>query len=218
MYYDSIYNSIFPIWKYVARNATLAEMRAKNLIRQHHIHNGGEAARAMPKKSNPQNADESTGSFSFRVKIGEDEVEIRGTHEEVTKTLENLPSLVPSIQAAFDGLKPKTVATLTVKTQAQPKTGTEETVQVFPKIATTSNSVEAVIKVLETDWGKWRPRTVEELKDAMKASGLKFSDRMLSETLDALARKCVVRRWNTNTGFVYILAERKDVGLKEEAE
>jgi hypothetical protein len=193
-------------------------MRAKNLIRQHHIHNGGEAARAMPKKSNPHNADESTGSFSFRVKIGEDEVEIRGTHEEVTKTLENLPSLVPSIHTAFDGLKPQTVATLTVKTQAQPKTGTEETVQVFPKIATTSNSVEAVIKVLETDWGKWRPRTVEELKDAMKASGLKFSDRVLSETLDALARKCVVRRWNTNTGFVYILAERKDLELKEKAE
>jgi hypothetical protein len=174
----------------------------------------------MPnKKNNPKNADEKTGNFSFRVKIGEDEVEIKGTHEEVTKTLEHLPNLAPSIQTAFDNLKPKTVATLTVKTEApQTKTPVDDSAKDFPKIAPTSNSVEAVVRVLETDWGKWRPRTVEELKEAMRASGLKFSDHVLSETLDALAKKGVVRRWNTNTGFVYILAERKDVGLKEEAE
>ncbi len=175
----------------------------------------------MPnKKSTPQNSDERNGVFSFRMKIGEDEVEIRGTQEEVAKTIENLPTLVPSIQKAFENLKPKTVATLTVKTEgSQSKTASpEETVQAYPKIASTSNCVEAVIRVLETDWGKWRPRTVEELKETMKANGLKFSDHMLSETLDLLARKGMVRRWNTNTGFVYILAERKDLGLKEEAE
>jgi uncharacterized protein with PIN domain len=173
----------------------------------------------LPKKKTiPQNAEEKARSFSFRVKIGEDEVEIKGTQEEVTKTLENLPNIVPSIQKAFENLKPKTVATLTVKTEAQPKTGVEETAQTLPKISATSSAVEAVIRVLETDWGKWRPRTVEELREAMKASGLKFSDHVLSETLDALAKKGVVRRWNTNTGFVYILAERKDLGLKEKAE
>jgi hypothetical protein len=174
----------------------------------------------LPNKQNkPPNADEKTASFSFRVKIGEDEVEIKGTHEEVAKTIENLPNLVPSLQKAFEDLKPKTVATLTVKTEAQqPKSGSDETAQVFPKIASTASCVEAVVRVLETDWGKWRPRTVEELKETMKASGLKFSDHVLSETLDGLARKGVLRRWNTNTGFVYILAERKDVGLKEEAE
>ena len=171
------------------------------------------------KKSNPQNADEKAGIFSFRVKIGEDEVEIKGTHEEVMKTLENLPNVVPSIHTAFDNLKPKTVATLTVKTEAQQaKTAPDDSAQGFPKIAATSNCVEAVVRVLETDWGKWRPRTVGELREAVKASGLKFSDHVLSETLDALAKKGVVRRWNTNTGFVYILAEGKDLGLKEEAE
>jgi hypothetical protein len=32
---------------------------------------------------------------------------------------------------------------------------------------------------------------------------------MLTATLDALAEKGKVQRWNTNTGFVYILAEEK---------
>jgi hypothetical protein len=170
----------------------------------------------LPNKENKQRAGEKkTADFSFRMKIGEDEVEISGTHEEVTKTLENLHNLVPNIHKAFEDLKPKTVATLTVKTEAQPKANPEETAQTFPKIATTSNSVEAVIRVLETDWGKWRPRTEDELKEAMKSNDLKFSDHTLSQTLDALAKKGLVRRWSTNTGFVYILAEAKELSLKE---
>ncbi|HJW65956.1 MAG TPA: hypothetical protein VJ507_04150, partial [Candidatus Bathyarchaeia archaeon] len=125
--------------------------------------------------------------FAFRIKMGEYEVEIKGTHEEVTKTLENLPSLVPSIHKAFETIKPKTVATLTVKTEAQPKTASEEPAQAFPKIAAPTSCEEAIFRILETDWGKWRPRTVEELKEAMRANGLKYSDRVLSESLTFLA-------------------------------
>ena len=66
-----------------------------------------------------------------------------------------------------------------------------------------------MLRFLETDWGKWRPRTMEELREAMRANELKYSERTLGATLDALAEKGKVRRWNTNTGFVYILAEGK---------
>ena len=156
--------------------------------------------------------------FAFRIKMGEYEVEIRGTHEEVTKTLENLPSLVPNIHKAYETIKPKTIATLTVKTEAQPKTASEEPAQAFPKIAAPTSCEEAIFRILETDWGKWRPRTVEELKEAMRANGLKYSDRVLSESLTFLANKGRVRRWNTNTGFVYILAEKKGLSEGEEAE
>jgi hypothetical protein len=156
--------------------------------------------------------------FAFRIKMGEYEVEIRGTHEEVTKTIENLPSLVPNIHKAFETMKPKTVATLTVKTEAQPKSVSEEPAQAFPKITPTKSCEEAVFRILETDWGKWRPRTVKELKEAMSANGLKYSDRVLSETLTLLANKGMVRRWNTNTGFVYILAEKKSLSGGEEAQ
>lgn len=170
----------------------------------------------MPNKTNKEREDEKkTANFSFRMKVGEDEVEVSGTHEEVTKTLESLPDLVPQIHKAFEDLKPKTVATLTVKTEEQPKAGSEENAQTFPRIAATSNVVEAVMRTLETDWGKWRPRTEEELKETLQASGLKFSDHILSQTLDTLAKKGMVRRWNTNTGFVYILAEAKAVSFRE---
>ena len=155
--------------------------------------------------------------FAFRIKMGEYEVEIKGTNEEVVKTIENLPSLVPNIHKAFESIKPKTIATLTVKTEAQPKAGSEEPAQAFPKILAPATCEEAVFRILETDWGKWRPRTVEELKEAMRVNGLKYSDRVFSETLALLANRGLVRRWNTNTGFVYILAEKKGLGEGEEA-
>jgi hypothetical protein len=50
---------------------------------------------------------------------------------------------------------------------------------------------------------------MEELKDAMKANKIKYTKRSLAETLNKLTAKGMVRRWNTNTGFVYILAEEK---------
>jgi hypothetical protein len=169
------------------------------------------------KKPITKEIDEKKDSFAFRMRNGEQEIEIKGTHDEVTKTIANLPSLIGNITVAFDALKPKTVATLTVKTEAQPKSDVEEHVQSFPKIASPKNSEEAIFRILGTDWGKWRPRTVEELKEAMKANGLRYSDRVLSDTLDELAKKGMVHRWNTNTGFVYILGEEKSVSVGEQA-
>lgn len=160
------------------------------------------------KKVKEQNIEEKHEGFAFRIKIGEYEVEIRGTYGEVTKTIENLPNLVTNVQKAFENVKPKTVATLTVKTEA-PKATREPPAQKYPKIASPASCEEAVLRFLETDWGKWRPRTMEELQEAIKANGLKYPGRTLGATLDALADKGMVRRWDTNTGFVYILAEEK---------
>ncbi len=149
--------------------------------------------------------------FAFRVKIGEYEVEITGTHEEVTKTLENLPNLITNVHKAFENVKPKTVATLTVKTEPSPKEKEmpKPAAQTYPKIKSVAKCEDAVLKLLETDWGKWRPRTMEELNDAMKANEIKYTTRTLEGTLNKLADKGMVRRWNTTSGFVYILAERK---------
>lgn len=152
-----------------------------------------------------------SGGFAFRVKIGEYEVEIKGTHEEVTKTLKDLPDLVTNVHKAFENVKPKTIATLTVKTEPtdKAKTAPKTPAQTYPKITSAANCEDAVLRLLETNWGKWRPRTMEELKDAMKANKMKYTKRTLTGTLNKLADKGMVRRWNTNTGFVYILAEEK---------
>jgi hypothetical protein len=150
-------------------------------------------------------------SFAFRVKIGEYEVEIQGTHEDVTRTLKDLPELVTNVHKAFENVKPKTIATLTVKTEPTAKANAtpKKPAQTYPKIKSAVNCEDAVLRLLETDWGKWRPRTMEELKDAMKANKMKYNKRTLDGTLNKLADKGMVRRWNTNTGFVYILAEEK---------
>lgn len=146
--------------------------------------------------------------FAFRIKFGEFEVEVRGTREEVLRTVEDLPELMVNVSKAFEILKPKTVATLTVKAAETPKEKTVET-QRYPKIAHTENCDEAILRVLETDWGKWRPRTIDELKEALKASGLDFSGRVFAGVLLGLVRSGKVRRWKTDAGYVYILAEKE---------
>jgi hypothetical protein len=147
------------------------------------------------------------GSFVFRVKMGEYEVEIGGSREDVLKTIEELPSLMAGVRGAFEDLKPKTVATLTVKTEAGKKE--EPAAQKYPKVSRTEKCDEAILRVLETDWGKWRPRTISELKEALKANGLSFSGRVFAGVLMGLVRSGKVRRWKTDAGHVYILAEQE---------
>jgi hypothetical protein len=162
----------------------------------------------LPKKAAKE---EKPRNFSFRLKIGEYEVEIQGNYEEVTKTLKDLNNLVTNVHKAFENVKPKTVATLTVKTEpvAKNKAASKTPAQTYPKIKSAGNCEDAVLKLLETDWGKWRPRTMEELDDAMKANKITYTKRTLEKTLNKLSDKGLVRRWNTNTGFVYILADEK---------
>jgi Fe2+ or Zn2+ uptake regulation protein len=58
---------------------------------------------------------------------------------------------------------------------------------------------------------------MEEMKDAMKANKMEYNTRTLNGTLNTLADKGLVRRWNTTTGFVYILAEEKPLSSGGEA-
>jgi hypothetical protein len=149
---------------------------------------------------------EAQKNFVFRVKMGEYEVEINGTREEVLKTIDELPSLTVNVHKAFESLKPKTVATLTLKKEGAKE---EALMQKYPKILRTEKCDEAILRILETDWGKWRPRTVTELKDALKENKLNFSGRILAGVLMGLVRKRKVRRWKTDAGYVYILAEKE---------
>ena len=122
----------------------------------------------------------------FRVKLGEYEVEVCGRREEVLKTIEDLPGLMGCVGKAFESVKPKKVTTLTVKTEAPKESN--QTEQKYPKIAVSESCDEAVLRLLATDWGKWRPRTIDEIKEALKASGLDFPGRTLSAVLSGSPR------------------------------
>ncbi len=168
----------------------------------------------MPEKIARTNQD----GFMFRVRMGDQEVELNGTREEVLKTLEDLPNLMGTVNKAFESVKPKKVTTLTVKT-SEAKSETASSPRQYPKIAPTERYDDAVLKLMETDWGKWRPRTLEELKDALKTNGMDYSGRILAGALANLVKKEKIRRWNTDSGNVYILAEKEALGeLRGETE
>jgi hypothetical protein len=156
------------------------------------------------------------GSFALRVKMGDYEVEVTGAYEQVLDTMKALPSLISDIDKAFEKVKPKKVATLTVKTGAP--TTERPPSQQFPQILHTAKLDEALLKVLETDWGKWRPRTINELSEALKTNELEHSVRTLSAVLMELVKKEKIRRWSTNTGYVYILAEKEALRSRGDAE
>lgn len=145
-------------------------------------------------------------SFAFRVKMGEYEVEISGERGEVVNTIKELPNLMAEVHKAFEASKPKTKATITVKTEA--KKGKTQ-VQKYPKILRPESCREAISSILGTDWGKWRPRTVDELRQALKANELNYSGRTIAGVLLSLVNKGEVRRWRTDSGCVYILAEEE---------
>jgi len=154
-------------------------------------------------------------NFAFRLRTGDYEVEIDGNYGDVLNTIKNLPNLVVDIDKAFEKIKPRKVATLTVKTETA---GPRKTPMQYPQIQSSEKLDEALLRMLETDWGKWRPRTIEELDEALKANGSEQSLRSLGGVLMDLVKKGKIRRWNTNAGYVYILAEKEALHSKGEVE
>jgi len=132
--------------------------------------------------------------FSFRVKMGRQEIEISGTREEVIKTIEELPSLVTSISKAFESTK-------------NVRTASKSVTSIYPSISSSSCS-EAVLQLLGTDWGR-QSRTLTELGEALKANALHYPSTTLSGVLAWLVRKNKIKRWKTDKGYVYVLAGGK---------
>jgi len=137
-------------------------------------------------------------SFSFRVKIGSQEIEISGSREEVMKTIEELPLLMEMVSKAFGSTKKREEPSQSVGS-------------VYPSVSASSCS-EAVLQLLSSDWGK-QPRTLTELGEALKANAVYYPSTTISGVLSWLVRKNKIKRWKTDKGYVYVLAGgRKDNG------
>jgi hypothetical protein len=129
--------------------------------------------------------------FSFRVKMGQREIEISGTREEVMKTLEELPQLMETVSKAFESTK-------TAKENKQ------HTGSAYPSVSASGCS-EAVLQLLTSDWGK-QPRSLPELGEALKANAVYYPSTTVSGVLAWLIRKNKIKRWKTDKGYVYVLA------------
>ncbi len=135
--------------------------------------------------------------FSFRVKMGQMEIEISGTREEVMKTIEELPKLMETVSNAFGSTKNREE--------------TKSVSSVFPFVSSSSCS-EAVLQILTSDWGR-QPRGLTELGAALKANAVYYPSTTLSGVLSWLVRKNKIKRWKTDKGYVYVLAGgRKENG------
>lgn len=75
---------------------------------------------------------------------------------------------------------------------------------IFPSISSSSCS-EAILKLLASDWGR-QPRTLTELREALKANAVYNPSTTLSGVLTWLLRKNKIKRWKTDKGYAYVLA------------
>lgn len=147
--------------------------------------------------------------FSFRIKINQNEVEISGTQREVLKTIKDLPNLIESVSKAFVKINPKISGAEKTPVKVQVVSSAAGPSKMYPAIKKAKNCSQGVLKLLETDWGAWRPRTLAEIVEALKINAIHYPSTTLSGVLSWLVKKGKVRRWKTDAGFVYILAEKE---------
>ena len=146
--------------------------------------------------------------FSLRVKINQNEIEISGTQKEVLKTMQELPELIVKVSKAFNEKNSEVAAE---KTPIKVRLASPETVSSkgSPSIKGAKNCSQAVLKLLETEWGAWRPRTLSEIVEALKDNAFHYPASTLSGVLSWLVKRGKVRRWKTDAGYVYILPEKE---------
>lgn len=153
-------------------------------------------------------------AFSFRVKLGDYEVEISGTRKEVLGILDELPVLVAKVLKGLEEAKLKIVSSptaakpITVRVTSSPTSANPAAQSMpIPSIPPAKQFSQSILNLLETDWGRWRPRTMPEIIEALKANAIHYPATTLSGVLTWLVKKGKVRRWKTDEGYVYILAE-----------
>ncbi len=142
----------------------------------------------------------SDSPFHIKIRIGEIEVELGGSLEEVFKTLDNLDDIVNKVSTAFK----LELSSSKFERKRNRQVNSDEG---FPKIRSTTQCSEAVRSLLLTEWGK-TPRTIGELREAMDANAIFFPKTTLSGVLVWLVKKGGLRRWkDKKRGYMYVINE-----------
>jgi len=144
--------------------------------------------------------------FSLRVRLGQCEVEISGSRDEVLRTVEDLPRLVAVISEAFSQVGVEASQNETSGPAVSPSQSSSPT-PVYPSIQSTGGCADAVLRLLTTEWGRAAPRTLPEIVEAMRVNAVHYPVTTLSGVLNWLVRKGRVKRWKTDKGYVYVLAQ-----------
>jgi hypothetical protein len=136
--------------------------------------------------------------------MGGCEVEVSGpSREEVLRTFEDLPKLVTTVVEAFGAAGVEAVKEVSVEAGTGAESSASAT---YPSIAASGNCSDAVLRLLETDWGRQQPRMLPELVGAMRVNAVHYPATTLSGVLSWLVRRGKVKRWKTERGYVYVLS------------
>jgi len=137
-----------------------------------------------------------TPQFTLRIRIGDKEVELGGTREEVMTALEDLDEIINKVSNAF-GSESSIVREIR-DSESSPKG--------YPTISQTKKCSEAILDLLQTGWGK-EPKTLSELREGMAANAIRFPSSTLSGTLNWLVKRGKLRRWKGENGrFQYTIS------------
>jgi len=134
--------------------------------------------------------------FTIKIRVGEKEIELSGSKEDVLETLNNFPDIVDKITQAFNITPAKT-------TEAQPLPAIDEK---FPSISVNPDlpCPEAILKLLSTEWGQEKPRKLSELLEAMRVNAIHYPIGTVKGRLTDLTKKGVLRRVKEGREYAYI--------------
>jgi hypothetical protein len=144
--------------------------------------------------------------------LGQFEVEISGSREDVMLMIEDLPKLVTAVSEAFSQVQSephpdRTADQSAFQVSSLDSQSTTRVATAYPSIQSSGGCADAVVRLLATGWGKVAPRTLPEIVEAMRANAVHYPVTTLSGVLNWLVRKGKVKRWKTDKGYVYILAQ-----------
>jgi len=142
-------------------------------------------------------------SITIRVRIGNNEVELSGAKDEVFETLASLPQIVGKVSEAFGGVPSAPPSPAKTDSPQTTETGGLPSVT----IPTDAKCPDAIVKMLDTEWGRAAPRTQGELVEAMKVNAIFFPEGTVKGRLTDLTKKGVLRRIQTERGYGYILVK-----------
>lgn len=150
--------------------------------------------------------------FSLRVRLGPCEVEISGTREDVLRTVNDMPKFVAVISEAFSKVQLTEAQSNNAIAQSSSlkstsQSGSASVAAGYPSIQSSGGCSDAVVRLLSTDWGRTSPRTLPEIIEAMRVNAVHYPVTTLSGVLNWLVRKGKVKRWKTEKGYVYVLAQ-----------
>ena len=146
----------------------------------------------------------SEGKIVLKFKIGDTEIQFEGPRNDMLDMIEkDLPKIVESLNKIpkidLSAVTPRETIQTVIKPALQ---GEKES---YPSIQAKS-CADAIITLLSTEWGKMKPRSISEIRSAFEVNALHYSEKVIGFTLTRLTKKQKLRRWKTESGFIYTVA------------